>query len=170
MIYTTQRWVTFSYKKFRKKISDQWFLFSNFLSYAFKLSSLVDVKIFSLRLGLYISGWWGTRVVRGVCNDHITYLSYLYLSMGRVACGLWCLWWQTDHDFISQGGEGRVWSVVSVVTVSLYLRVVKDVCGPWCLWWPWLYISGWWGTRVVRGVCGDHVAAGHPGGDCLLHL
>ena len=38
---------------------------------------------------------------------------------------------------ISQGGEGRVWSVVSVVTVvtmSLYLRVVRDACGLWCLW------------------------------------
>ena len=42
-----------------------------------------------------------------------------------------------DRVFISQGaegGEGRLWSVVSVVTMSLYLRVVKDVCGPWCLW------------------------------------
>ena len=43
----------------------------------------------------------------------------------------------SDRVFISQGaegGKGRVWSVVFVVTTPLYLRVVKDVCGPWCLW------------------------------------
>ena len=48
--------------------------------------------------------------------------------MVRGVCG--------DHVFISQGAEGgeeRVWSVVSVVTMYLYLRVVRDACGLWCL-------------------------------------
>ena len=36
--------------------------------------------------------------------------------MVRGVCG--------DHDFISQGGEGRVWSVVSVVTTSLLVILV----------------------------------------------